>query len=182
MPLPRENEKYTYEDWLSWDEDVRAELVDGEVYMMAPPSRRHQKIAGEIFGQLWAFLKGKPCEVYAGPFGVHLNEEEDTVFEPDVVVVCDKSKLDDKGCTGAPDLIVEVLSPSTGRMDKLLKLNKYQQAGVREYWIVDPQDLTVSANILEDGRYFITAYDEADVMPVAVLPGCEINLQEVFAE
>jgi Uma2 family endonuclease len=180
MPLSQEQRKYTYEDWLSWPEDMRAELVDGEIYMMAPPSRRHQKISGNIFAALHHFLRDKPCEVCAGPFGVRLNEEEDTVFEPDVTVICDKSKMDDNGCTGAPDLIVEVLSPSSTRHDRITKLNKYREAGVREYWVVDSADNNVQAMVFETGA--VIGYTDADIAPVAVLPGCEINLQEVFAE
>jgi Uma2 family endonuclease len=182
MPLQKEKERYTYEDWLSWDEDFRAELIDGDVYMMAPPSRRHQAVIMEISRQLANFLKDKPCKVFPAPFGVRLSEYEDTVFEPDIVVVCDKSKLDDKGCNGAPDLIVEILSPSSARMDKLLKYNKYQQSGVREYWIVDPDTTSVQAAILDNGRYYMTVYGEEDVAPVVVLPGCEIVLKDVFAE
>jgi Uma2 family endonuclease len=182
MPLQQENRTYTYEDWLSWDEDVRAELVDGNLYMMAPPSRRHQAVIMEISRQLANFLRGKPCKVFPAPFGVHLNEEEDTVFEPDIVVVCDKSKLDEKGCKGAPDFIIEILSPSSARMDRLLKYNKYQLSGVREYWIVDPETTSVQVSILENGRYYTTVYGEDGVAPVAVLPGCEIVLKDVFAE
>ena len=149
MALPRE-ERYTYADYLEWDEKERVELIDGAPLMMAPPSRKHQEISGEIYRQLANFLRGKGCRVYAAPFGVRLferaedgPEDVDTVVEPDITVVCDRDKLDDQGCKGAPDLIVEILSPSTQRRDRLTKLNLYQRAGVREYWIVNPEDRTV---------------------------------------
>ena len=117
MALPRE-ERYTYADYLEWDEKERVELIDGAPLMMAPPSRKHQEISGEIYRQLANFLRGKGCRVYAAPFGVRLferaedgPEDVDTVVEPDITVVCDRDKLDDQGCKGAPDLIVEILSP-----------------------------------------------------------------------
>jgi Uma2 family endonuclease len=183
MSLPQQNKPYTYEDWLSWDEDVRAEIIDGELYMMAPPTLIHQKVSGEIFGQLWSYLKDKPCEVFSSPVGVRLFELEDTVLEPDIIVVCDRSKLDGKVCNGAPDLVVEVLSPSTARHDRWLKYNLYRDAGVREYWIVDPDTKTVSANALSgDGEYIARAYGDTDEAPVSVLSGCVINLKDVFAE
>jgi len=96
------------------------------------------------------------------------------------VVICDRAKIDDKGCNGAPDMIIEILSPSTAKHDRLLKFNKYQRAGVREYWIVDPADKTVQVHILENGRYFTTSFGEAGAVPVHVLEDCEIVLPDVF--
>jgi len=174
------NEKYyTVEDWLSWDESIRSELYEGKLIMLAQPVARHQKVLGELFGQLWQFLKSKPCDVYIAPFGVRLFENENTAFEPDIVVICDKTKLD-KIYTGAPDLVIEILSPSTARMDKLLKYKKYQKAGVKEYWIVDATENHVQASVLKDGSYITTMYDAEDIATVTVLKGCEINLAEVF--
>ena len=108
--------------------------------------------------------------------------DDDTVVQPDLVVICDRSKIDDKGCNGAPDMVIEILSPSTARHDKLVKFQLYQNAGVREYWIVDPDTKTVQAHVLESGRYFTAAYGDADTAPVYVLDGCTINLTDVFAE
>ncbi|MDR1931698.1 MAG: Uma2 family endonuclease, partial [Spirochaetales bacterium] len=125
MPAAQEKEEshYTYADYLEWGEDVRAEIIDGEVFMMSPPLRAHQGILGNLFFKLAAFLEGKPCEVYPAPFGVRLfpknDFSDDTVLEPDIVVVCDLSKLDDRGCNGAPDLIIEILSPSNARHDRI---------------------------------------------------------------
>ena len=173
---------YTYEEWLSWDESVRAELYDGILVMLAQPSQRHQRILSELNGQLWQYLKGKPCEVYPAPFGVRLFENEDTAFEPDIVVVCDKSKLGGKTYVGAPDMIIEILSPSTARIDRGIKFRKYLKAGVREYWIVDPELNLLQVNILSDKKYIISIYDSDEVAPVHILDGCEINLADVFRD
>ena len=175
---------YTYADYLTWDNDVRQELIDGVIYDMATPSRRHQAISFELGRQVGNYLRGKPCRAYAAPFSVRLNADsfDDTVVEPDLVVVCDMSKLDDKGCVGAPDFVVEILSPSTASKDKVLKYRAYLNAGVREYWIVDPDAQTVHAHVLENGKYDVTIYHENDIAPIQVLEGCEIDLTEVFAE
>jgi Uma2 family endonuclease len=173
-------EYYCYEDWLALDDDVRAELVDGEVYLMAPPAQRHQEILMELSRQLANFLHGKPCKVFPAPFGVRLAKTEDTVFEPDIVVVCDKTKLNGKICDGVPDLVVEIISPSSSRYDRLFKFNRYLRAGVREYWIVDDITETLQVNSLENGKYTAAMYGKGDTVPVGVLPGCDIDLSEVF--
>jgi Uma2 family endonuclease len=164
--------------------------------MMAPPVTRHQRVSGELFFYLKSYLTGKPCEVFAAPFGVRLFPEkdhsDDTVVEPDILVVCDPSKIDERGCNGAPDLIIEILSPSTICKDRIFKFNKYLEAGVREYWIVDPDAKMVQVFILEKDRYITTGYrvfnaDDpesklmSDMAPVTVLPGCTIDLKTVFA-
>lgn len=190
MALPAEKERYTLADALAWGEQDRIELIDGYPVMMAPPSRAHQDASGEIFGQLREYLKGKKCKVYHAPFAVRpferdgeYPEDVDTLVEPDISVVCDPSKLDDIGCKGAPDLVMEILSPSTKRHDRFTKFNLYQRAGVREYWIIDPADKTVQVFILEDGRY--TAKDfgaDGDTVRVNVLEDCTIDLSQVFPE
>lgn len=190
MALPAENKRYTFADVLTWDESERIEIIDGEAFMMAPPSRTHQKISGEIFRQLANYLEGKKCEVYHAPFGVRLFEEDgdypedvDTMVEPDISVVCDHSKLDDHGCKGAPDMIIEILSPSTRRHDRMTKFELYRRAGVREYWIVDPDSKDVQSFVLDGGRYFVKGYGTAeDKMKVDVLEDCVIDLSAVFAE
>lgn len=187
MPLPRE-ERYTLADVLAWDEQERTELLEGTPYMMAPPSRVHQEISGAIFAQLHNYLEGKRCKVYAAPFGVRLFERDgdtpenvDTIVEPDLSVVCDSDKLDDMGCKGAPDLVIEVLSPSTQRHDRLTKFNLYQRAGVREYWIADPESKVIQSFVLEDGRYSAKGLGGVDdVLKVNVLDGCFIELSKVF--
>lgn len=191
MALPAENIRYTFADVLAWDEGERAELIDGDVYQMATPSRVHQEISMELARQFANFLEGKPCRVYPAPFGVRLFEREgdrpedvDTVVEPDLCVVCDISKLDDYGCKGAPDLMVEILSPSTRRHDRLVKLDLYQRAGVREYWIVDPEYRSVQV-FTRDGTGLLRPledYSRGDIAQVNVLEGCTINLAQVFSE
>lgn len=187
MPLLKE-ERYTFADVLTWDGQERVELIDGTPVMMAPPSRIHQKISAELGRQLGNYLEGKKCEVYAAPFAVRLfekagdrPEDVDTLVEPDLSVVCDPDKLDDMGCKGAPDLIIEILSPSTQRHDRLTKYNLYQRAGVREYWIVDPAAKSIQSFVLEDGRYTAAGFGSpGEVLKVNVLDGCFIELSKVF--
>ena len=184
-PKLQETQRYTYADYCTWGDDERWELIDGIPYAMSPsPTRTHQKIVGNIYSRLEHFLRGKSCEVYISPFDVRLNPgtKDDTVVQPDIVVVCDKSKLNDSGCVGAPDMVVEVLSPSTARRDRWLKFTRYIKAGVREYWIVDPETKTASVHILIDGAYTANAYSDEDTVPVFVLDGCKINMGEVFGE
>ena len=190
MALPAEKERYTFADVLTWGENERIEIIDGEAVMMAPPSRIHQKISVSITSQLYNFLEGKKCEVYPAPFGVRLFEKDgdipddvDTMVEPDISVVCDKNKLDKNGCKGAPDLVIEILSPSTVRHDRFVKLGLYQRAGVREYWIVEPETQTVQVYTLENGILQPRAfYGAGDVAKVNVLNGCFVELGKVFTE
>ncbi|MDL2319351.1 Uma2 family endonuclease [Eubacteriales bacterium OttesenSCG-928-A19] len=178
----RKDERYTYADYITWDDGNRYELIDGEVYMMDAPKRVHQGISGAIFWRIAAYLEGKPCEVYAAPFDVRLNAdaEDDTVVQPDISVICDPSKLDDRGCVGAPDMVVEILSPSSAEYDQGVKLNRYLEAGVRECWIVNPMHRFVQVNLLRDGEYHMRPYGDADAVPVSVLDGCVIELAKVF--
>jgi len=180
-----EYKEYTYEEWLELDNNEDTELIDGIVYMRygpgkhSGPSRRHQKISmafSVIFG---SFLLGKTCEVYAD-LPVRLNKDKDTTIRPDISVICDIDKLDDRGCNGAPDLIIEILSPSNPGTDMWVKYNKYLMAGVKEYWIVDPTKNEITVYILKDGKYHGTWFSEKDIIPVATLPGCEIDLSAIF--
>jgi Uma2 family endonuclease len=176
---------YTYADILEMDEKTRVEIIDGELFMMAPPATDHQIISGELFGQLWQFLKGKPCRVFAAPFGVRLFPRadlgDDTYLEPDIVVICDPSKISKAGCEGAPDMVVEILSPSNSRHEMLLKFKKFLAAGVKEYWIIDGDGKTVEIHVLVDqGRYTTSVAVEDDEIPVSILPGCKIQLRELW--
>jgi len=183
MLQPHRDTHYTYADYCAWDDGKRWELINGVAYAMCPaPSYDHQRIIVKLTIQLGMFLKGKPCKLLIAPFDVRLNsdDEDDTVVQPDLVVVCDSAKLDKNGCKGAPDFIIEILSPSTARHDRWLKYNLYKNAGVREFWIVDPDTKTVSVNVLKDGDYIGKAYGDTDIVPAAVLPGCEIDLRDVF--
>lgn len=190
MALPAENMPYTFADVLAWDESERAELIDGEPVLLATPLREHQRVSGEIFAQIHSFLKGRPCQVYHAPFSVRpfarkddRPEDVDTVLEPDITVVCDPEKLDKYGCRGAPDWIVEILSDSTQRHDRFVKYRLYEQAGVREYWIVDPEKQTVQVFRLEEGRYAAVDFQSAEGrVSSGVLEGLEIDLSAVFTE
>ena len=139
MPL-QQREDYTVEDIYALPEGIRAELIDGQIYYIAPPSRRHQNLLFSISRVIADYIdqKGGSCEVDIAPFAVFLNENDKNYVEPDIAVICDTSKLNDRGCMGAPDWIIEIVSPASRKMDYFTKLFKYRTAGVREYWIVDP--------------------------------------------
>jgi Uma2 family endonuclease len=201
MIVPSESrKKYTYADVLEWDDSFRADIINGELFMLAPPLTQHQFILSELFFIIKRFLQGKPCKVIPAPFGVRLfprgDLSDDTLVEPDITVVCDPDKIDDRGCNGAPDLIVEILSPSNKRHDLLRKFNLYLDAGVREYWIVDPEQESIQVHVLQEDRYTTEVYalpreeeelppalakvEVPSVAPVSVLPGLKIDLREVF--
>ena len=190
MAVPAEKKmKYTLADCLAWEEGTRGEIIDGEAVMMAPPSTAHQLISMELARQLANFLEGRKCRVLPAPFAVRLFERAgdkpenvQTVVEPDLSVVCDSAKLDKYGCRGAPDLVVEVLSPSTQRHDRLVRLDLYQRAGVREYWIVSPDEQTVQVLLLRGGLLLPhELYGPEDIAKVNVLEGCFVELSKVFA-
>jgi len=180
----RNDERYTYYDYYNWDDDKRWELIEGAPHLMAPaPGASHQRISGNIFKRIGVYLEGKTCQVYYAPFDVRLNAEtgDDTVLQPDIVVVCDSKKITERGCYGAPDMVVEILSPSSVKHDRLVKFKLYQQAGVREYWIVDPESRTVQIHLLENGKFDFKIYGEEDTVNVHVLDDCRISLNQVFA-
>ena len=181
-PIQQETKRYTYADYCTWDDDKRWELIDGIPYAMAAPLIPHQRVSGSIFFQIRQFLHKKTCEVFYAPTDVRLNADtrDDIVVQPDLLVVCDKSKIDEKGIIGAPDIVMEILSPSSASHDMIRKFMIYLNANVREYWIVDPVTGSVIVNILEDGTYIAKAYDKTAVVPVSVLEGCSIDLAEVF--
>ncbi|MCI9560320.1 Uma2 family endonuclease [Clostridiaceae bacterium] len=140
MEALRRKEYHTIEDIYALPDGERAELIDGQIYDMAPPSRTHQRISSYLHNEIYNHIKknGGSCEVYAAPFAVFLNEDDTTYLEPDISVICDSSKLDERGCQGAPDWVIEIVSPGSKQMDYFKKLFLYRNAGVREYWIVDP--------------------------------------------
>ncbi len=141
MNVVRKEEFYTIEDIYALPDGERAELIDGRIYYMAPPSWRHQKISGKLYQTIANYIDSKngECEVLAAPFAVFLNKDNINYVEPDISVICDSSKLDDKGCHGAPDWIIEIVSPGSKQMDYYKKLFQYRTSGVREYWIVDSE-------------------------------------------
>lgn len=180
MPLAKET--FSAEDYWALPEGVRAELIDGELWDLAAPSRVHQRIVSRLNTQLTNFIDahGGSCEVYPAPFAVNLFADGSTFVEPDVSVICDHDKLSDRGCEGAPDLVVEVVSPSNPDMDYLSKLTLYREAGVREYWICDPgRRQTLVYDFGED--FAIGTYDFAEPARSVIFPGFEIDLSEVVA-
>ena len=151
MSLPKEK-LYTIEDIYNLPEGTRAELIYGQIYYMAPPTRQHQQILSALHAAIYNYISERngPCEVYPAPFAVFLDEDDTNYLEPDISVICDSSKLDDKGCNGAPDWIIEIVSPSNPMNDYVVKLYKYQAAGVREYWIVDPRNQIITVYNFEN--------------------------------
>ena len=176
MALPL-TELYTVEDIYALPDGERAELIDGEIYYMAPPSRTHQKISGILFAEIHNYIKGKKgkCEVFAAPFAVFLNNDDMNYFEPDIVVICDPSKLDEKGCHGAPDWVIEIVSPGSRSMDYFTKLFKYRTAAVREYWIVDPIKQRVTVYFFE--KESVEEYSFGDTVPVGIYEGFSLQVQ-----
>jgi len=181
MTLPQEK-SYTVEDIYALPEGRRAELIDGRIYDMAPPRRIHQKLLiqlAKVIAQHIDAQKGT-CEVYPAPFAVFLNKDDKNYFEPDISVICDLDKLDDYGCNGAPDWIIEIVSPGTERNDYGLKLFKYRSAGVREYWIVNPSKQTVNVYDFEQDKG-TKLYSFDDTIPVCIFEGLEITIENLLA-
>ena len=152
MPLPKQH-TYTSEDYWNLPDSQRAELIDGQLYNMAPPNRMHQEILSALHWKIRSYIAehGGSCKVYPAPFAVNLDADDKDWVEPDISVICDHNKLTDRGCTGAPDWIVEIVSPSSKQMDYYTKLFKYRTAGVREYWLVDPDKNLVLVYNFEHG-------------------------------
>ena len=180
MPLPKQH-AYTSEDYWNLPDGERAELIDGQLYNMAPPSRIHQKLVMKLSASIQQHIdsKGGSCEVYPAPFAVNLNADDKTYVEPDISVICDKNKLTDRGCSGAPDLVIEVVSPSSSRMDYIIKLNLYMAAGVREYWIVDPLRQRTTVYHLEAGDApTIFAFNQS--ISVGIYSGLQITISDLI--
>ncbi|WP_258104650.1 Uma2 family endonuclease [Marinoscillum sp. MHG1-6] len=182
---------YSYADYLKWTFEERVELIKGKLFKMSPaPRRAHQGIGITLSSEIFNFLKGKICKVYSAPFDVrfpdNLNDPDEqtfTVVQPDICVICDLSKLDDAGCKGAPDLIVEILSPSTSSKDLNEKYQLYEEHGVQEYWVVYPGENVLEIYDLTDGKYLSRGkFVKEDVVTSDVLKGLKIKLEEVFQE
>lgn len=188
MPMPQENKKYTYADYLTWPEEERWEIIDGTPHMQAAPTWQHQAVSSELSRQFANYLHGKPCQLFAAPFDLRLSgsderdEDAENVFQPDIVVICDKTGLKGTGYLGVPPLVVEISSPSTAQKDKVLKFNKYEKAGVKEYWIVEPEGKVVSVFTLqENDRYGRpNTYTGEDKIQVSVFPELIVDLKPVF--
>lgn len=173
--------KHTVKDIYALPDGQRAELIDGDMYMMSPPSRIHQRLVSELNILIGTHIKSNhgECEVYPAPFAVFLNADSHTYVEPDLSVICDKSKLDDRGCNGAPDWVIEIVSPNSQRMDCLVKLLKYRDAGVREYWIVNPEKQTVMTYFFEDEEDS-AQFTFTDDVPVNIYDGWSVNIAELL--
>ncbi|MCP4138243.1 MAG: Uma2 family endonuclease [bacterium] len=190
MPIAVKNDEiFTYGDYVTWPDDERWELIDGVAYNMGPaPTRWHQEIFGALFGELYLYLKGKKCKVYAAPFDVRFPEgkEKDdrvlTVVQPDISVICDKKKLDDKGCRGAPDLVIEILSPSTASKDVKEKFFLYQKHGVKEYWIIHPDEKIIEVfKSDKKGKYGAPEmYSFDDEIKVGIFKELVIDLKDIL--
>ena len=188
------NKRYTYADYLTWLDDKRRELIHGFIKMMSPAPRPiHADVSFNISWHLRAILKNNKgkCKIYPAPFDVRLpkknetaDDKIDTVVQPDICVICDLSKIDNRGCCGAPDMIVEILSPSTTKKDVYDKFALYEESGVKEYWIVYPQDKAVNIFLLqEDGKYDAgTLYELEGKAPVHVFNNHLIDLDDIFEE
>lgn len=190
LSAKQKKDGYTYADYLKWPQEERWEIINGVAYDMSPaPSRRHQEIAVELIRQFANFLVDKPCRVYGAPFDVVFpqgsgdEKEIDSVVQPDVLVVCDKTKLTERGCEGAPDLIIEILSTSTVQKDIREKFLLYEKEGVKEYWIIHPSDQTVLVFKQNDGRYGKPdMYSGQNEISVNLLEGLTIYLKYVFQD
>ena len=178
MPLSKES-SFTTDYIFSLPEGQRAELIDGVVYDMAPPNRLHQELVSELHYKITDYIKKNngACKVFPAPFAVFLNADDKNYVEPDISVICDKSKLTDKGCNGAPDWIIEIVSSGSRRMDYYTKLFKYRTAGVREYWIVDPDKKRITVYDLEHGD--IDEYSFSDTINVGIYPDLCIDFNSI---
>lgn len=183
--------RYTYADYLTWQLDEMVELIKGKVFRSAAaaPRRIHQEISGKVFNKLFNFLEKHPCKVYEAPFDVRLpvkskkNEDIDTVVQPDICVICDKSKLDVMGCIGAPDLIVEILSPGSNKKELKNKYEVFEESGVKEYWIIHPDEQTVMTYTLTTGKYIPSRlFTSGDVIESNSIPGFRLDLEYVFKD
>jgi len=182
------NSLYTYADYLRWTFEERVELIKGKIFPMSAPNRMHQELSIYLSSKLYLHMEGSSCNVYAAPFDVRLprksKDDKDilTVLQPDICVVCDTSKLDFKGCLGAPELIVEILSPSNNVAEFKHKYEVYEEAGVLEYWLVSPQDKTFLVYTLVDSKFVPTrTMVTGDVVHSSVLPGFTLHLADMFS-
>jgi Uma2 family endonuclease len=181
-------QSWTYADYKGWELDggERYELVYGEAYAMAAPDAYHQSMLMELAKQIAVYLTGKPCKVYPAPYDVRLfyeaDESDDTVVQPDITIVCDEKKRGPEGCRGAPDFVAEILSPFNKAIEMERKFTLYRNAGVREYWVLDPKHKALHVYCFKNGTIFPRAYRSEDVVPLEIFPDLSVRLEPVFAE
>jgi Uma2 family endonuclease len=184
------NGSYTYADYLTWQFKDRLELFRGKIFKMSPaPNRLHQSISRNLNGQFWESFKGNTCSFYAAPFDVRLvktkknDKKVVTVVQPDLCVICDKSKLDDRGCEGAPDLVVEIVSPGNTKKEMGIKFELYEENEVKEYWIVEPADKTIFVYTLKNGVFIgLKPLTEDDVMNSPLFPNLKFEIKMIFED
>ena len=187
LPKEKEDRLYTYRDYKEWElkEGERFELIYGEAFAMSSPNERHQAILTELLVQLHTYLQNKPCKVYPAPFDVRPfyseDESDDTVVQPDIIIICDEKKRGPEGCRGAPDLVVEILSPSNSAIEMERKFKLYKQSGVKEYWIVDPENKGIKVYCFEAEKILVNTYGSDNVISASIFPGLSIELEQVFA-
>jgi Uma2 family endonuclease len=185
---PSADYAYTYADYLKWHIEDRLELLKGQIFKMSGPNTIHQKISRNVTLIIGNFLRKKKCELFTAPFDVRLplkNRKDDTeittVVQPDLCVICDLSKLDARGCIGAPDLVVEILSPGNSKVEVQSKFELYQEAGVKEYWIISPEVSNLIIYTLSNGKYIGSKpYAPGETITTSVLPGLEISVEQIF--
>lgn len=189
MSAPKPDREYTYGDYLQWPDEERWEIIGGVPYDMSPaPSRKHQEISGELFFQLRSFFKDRSCRVFAAPFDVRLpqgdEQDEDitNVVQPDLSIICDLDKLDERGCKGTPAVVIEIISPSTAKKELNEKFNLYERSAIPEYWVVFPGlNVIVVYSLDDEGKYQKTGeYAANQVLTSPLFPGLEVKLEEVF--
>jgi Uma2 family endonuclease len=183
---------YTYADYLTWDFQERLEILKGKIFKMSPaPSRKHQEVSFQLSLVVGNFFKKTPCNVYVAPFDVRLinckkstsDREISTVFQPDICVICDKDKLDDRGCLGAPDLIIEILSPGNSKKEMDIKFDLYEENGVKEYWIVEPYQKSILIFTLQNDKYIgLKPTAEEGLVISPLFPELTFNVNEVFID
>lgn len=183
------NKTYSYADYLQWTFEERIELIKGKIFKMTPaPASRHQRLSWIVSGELYSYLKGKKCQAFSAPFDVRLakkgtksDQQIHTVVQPDICVVCDVDKIDKRGCTGAPDIVVEILSPGNNQKELRNKYEVYEESGVLEYWIISPQDKTFLKYTLVDDKYQPSRLMTiGDTIQTPILPGFVLDLDTVF--
>lgn len=182
------NRMYSYAEYLKWTFSERVELIRGKIFNRSPaPGLSHARISGKLYYKLSGFLEGKKCEVFSAPFDVRFpgksadDREIFTVLQPDIVVVCDASKLDERGCLGAPDMVIEILSPGNTLKEQKYKFDIYEEAGVREYWLADPANKCINQYVSDNGRLVSSRpLFEGEVVKSVVLPGFELVVSSVF--
>jgi Uma2 family endonuclease len=184
------NGSYTYADYLTWQFQERLELFRGKIFKMSPaPNRLHQLLLGSIYRKIMQVFDEKPCQVYIAPFDVRLvkskknNTKVTTVVQPDICIICDTNKLDDKGCNGAPDLVVEILSPGNTKKEMGIKFELYEENGVKEYWIVQPENKSIIIYTLQNKTFIgLKPLTEDDIMKSPLFPQLKFKLMDIFKE